>query len=153
MLEASRSNLPRIAFATALLVLAGCSGIASATGNSSGTVLLKGWSFAGCAQSASPLPGWTNCTGTVTLDITKTVSSGYVSVYFNYPDASSFYHGQASVANGAPGMVTINVTNDYISACVTSYPTTVDVYDGPESASTSPQLASIQTTVKVTCTG
>ena len=142
-----------IAAAALLLALTGCSA-ASAVANSNttgGTVLLKGLSLTACTQSAAPLPGWKNCTGTVSLDITKTVSSGYVSVYFNYPDANSFYHGQVAVAQGAPGSVTVSVVNDYVAQCVASFPTTVDVYDGPESAQSAPSLASIKTTLNVHC--
>jgi len=89
--------------------------------------------------------------GTVSLSITKTISSGFVSVNFNYPDGGAFYHGQLQVGSGIPGIVTVNVVNNYISHCVTSFATTVDVHNGPESAATAPLLISQPITLNVTC--
>ncbi|HEY5220406.1 MAG TPA: hypothetical protein VIJ16_11390 [Gemmatimonadaceae bacterium] len=145
----ARRTVP-IAFVVSLFALIGCSGIA-APGDTGGTVVLNGLTLSGCGPSASPLPGWTNCTGTVTLNITKTVSSGYVSVYFNYPDDGSFYHGQYQVSSGKPGSIVVPMINNYVSACVTTLATTIDVYDGPESSQTAPLLASIATTIHATC--
>ena len=132
-----------------LVVLAGCSGITSP--GSKGTVTLQSLSLTGCAGSASPLPGWVNCSASVTLNVTKTVSSGYVSVYFNYPDAGSFYHGQVQVSAGAPGTIVVPMINEYVGSCATSLQTSVGVYDGPESNSSAPQMATIPTSITATC--
>lgn len=131
-----------------LIGLVGCSGITSPGAN--GTVSLQSLKLSGCASSASPLPGWVNCSGSVTLNITKTVTSGYVSVYFNYPDAGSFYHGQIQVS-GQPGTIVVAMINDYVASCATSLQTSVGVYDGPESNSSAPLLANIPTTITATC--
>jgi hypothetical protein len=114
-------------------------------------VYVTGYSFQSCAGSASPLPGWRGCQGTVTLTINKALSSGYVSVFFNYPDAGSFYHGQLQVGSGVPGRVVVNVVNDYVSQCLTSYPSRFDVYDGPQSLQGAPLLLSLPQTLSVTC--
>lgn len=113
-----------------------------------GTVVVNGATWS-CTTSANPLPGWRNCTGTVRLTITKRVPSGIVSAFYNFPDAGSFFHGQLSVGSGIPGTVTVNVTNEYVSRCVTPYSTTITVYDGPQSAQTAPVLA----TTNLTLTG
>jgi hypothetical protein len=134
-----------------LVALSGCSGAGSLTGASAGAVTLQSVSITGCPQSEAPLPGWVNCTATVSLNVTKTVSSGYVSVYFNYPDAGSFDHGQVQVSSSKSGNIVVPMVNDYVSVCVTSYATTVDVYDGPLSATMAPQLASFPMTLTVKC--
>lgn len=103
-----------------------------------------------CSTSASPLPGWRNCTGTVALTITKTISSGIVSVFFNYGSSGSFYHGQVAVTPGVTSY-TVNVVNEYVSTCLTSYTTSVDVYDGAQSASNPPLLVSTPVTLTGTC--
>lgn len=135
----------------ALLALVGCSGVTSPGGDSGGTVTLQALSLTACARAATPLPGWLNCTGSVTLNVSKTVSSGYVTAIFNYPDGGSFYHGSAQVGAGKPGSVVINVVNQYVAQCATTYATTVDVYDGPDGAQSAPLLASIPTTIHATC--
>ena len=53
-----------------------------------GGVYVNGYAFQSCASSASPLPGWRSCQGTVRLIINRALSSGYVSVFFNYPTSS-----------------------------------------------------------------
>jgi hypothetical protein len=133
-----------------LLVVISCSsdGITS----SGGSVAVKSWTIGGGCVSASPLPGWRDCAGTVTLNIPKTIPSGVVSVYFNYPDDGAFFHGQLQVGSGVPGTVTVNLVNDYISSCVTSFATTIDVYDGPETSQTASLLVSYPLTLNVTCT-
>jgi hypothetical protein len=87
----------------------------------------------------------------VTLIINRALTSGYVSVFFNYPDSGAFYHGQLYVGSGVPGTVTVHVVNDYISHCVTSYATSFEVYDGPSSAQTAPLLLTLPQTLKFTC--
>ncbi len=134
-----------------LLVLGGCSSLKSLTDATSGTVMLQAVSITGCPQSAAPLPGWVNCTGTVSLDVTKTVASGYVSVYFNYPNTDAFYEGQLQVSSSTPGNIVVPVLNPYVSVCVTSYSTTIDVYDGPTSDQNATLLASFPMTLNVTC--
>lgn len=133
------------------LALAGCSALKALTDATSGTVTLQAVSITGCPTSAAPLPGWVNCTGTVSLDVTKAVTSGYVSVYFNYPNTSAFYEGELPVASGTPGDIVVPVLNAYVSACVTSYATTIDVYDGPTSDANATLLASFPTTLNVSC--
>ena len=116
-----------------------------------GGVYVNGYAFQSCASSASPLPGWRSCQGTVRLIINRALSSGYVSVFFNYPDSGAFYHGHLYVGSGVPGTVTVNVVNDYISHCVTTYPTSIEVYDGPQSAQSAPLLLSLSQTLNFTC--
>jgi hypothetical protein len=114
----------------AVLPLAGCP-----TDSSSGTgVAYFGYNHASCAASASPLPGYRTCSVTAAITFTKGTPSGTVSVYFNYPDGGSFYHGQASVPTGFKGSVDVVLTNTYVSSCP-NIRTTVDIYDGPQSAS------------------
>lgn len=100
-----------------------------------GTVSATGWTLSTCAKSASPLPGWLDCPGTVTVFVPKPVKSGVVSVYFNYPDSGTFYHGQQTVGAGAPGTVVVSVINQYVPQCVT-YNTRIDIYDGPQTGPT-----------------
>lgn len=140
----------RVLLSMFLLVAIGCSsdGITSPSGG----VTVNAWAIGGGCVSASPLSGWRNCAGTVTLSITKKIPSGVVSVYFNYPDDGSFFHGQLQVGSGIPGTVTVNLVNDYISQCVTSFATTIDVYDGPQTSQTAPLLVSDPLTLNVTCT-
>jgi len=98
---------------------------------------------AGSCVSASPLPGWRNCRGTVTATINTTNQSGYVSVFFNYPNSGAFYHGDVRVAAGsAPGQVGINIVNDYVSNFVFPYDTTVTFYDAPQGAGSGPVIGS-----------
>lgn len=81
----------------------------------------------------------------------RTIPSGVVSVLFNYPDSGAFYHGELAVGSGVPGIVTVNVVNDYIPRCVTSFATQVNVYDGPRSSPSSPLLVSRPITLNFTC--
>ena len=104
-----------------------------------------------CSQTTPGLPGWINCTGCVSLTVNKNVSSGYVSVYFDFPDAGSFFHGQLQMPNGKPGAIVVPVTNEYVSMCVTSVQTSIGVYDGPESNPSPPLLANLPTTIHSTC--
>ncbi|MDO8793301.1 MAG: BACON domain-containing carbohydrate-binding protein, partial [Vicinamibacterales bacterium] len=115
---------------------------------------LGAWTFrgTGCDRSADPLPGWTNCRGTITVTITQVNQSGYVSVFMAYPDSGSFYHGQVAVTAGrAPGTVSISVVNNYVPRCVSSYATTISVYDGTQSASAPPLIGRSSGTLTFTC--
>lgn len=95
-----------------------------------GTIALEKVTWS-CTISASPLPGWRGCTGTVVVNISRPVPSGFVSAFFNYPTAGAFFRGELSVGTSStPRSVTINVTNDYVSHCVASFPSSVDLYDG-----------------------
>lgn len=141
--------LKRVCVSVFMLVAIGCS--SDSLTSPAGSVRVTKWALTGCPTSASPLPGWVNCTGTVTLSITQTIPSGVVSVYFNYPDNGAFYHGQLQVGSGVPGTVTVNVVNDYESHCVTSLATTFDVYDGAQNAQSAPLLVSQPMTLNVTC--
>jgi hypothetical protein len=140
----------RVLLSTFLLAAVGCSSDGITT--PAGGVTVAHWTIGGGCVPADPLPGWRNCAGTVTLSITKKIPSGVVSVFFNYPDDGSFFHGQLDVGSGIPGTVTVNLVNDYISGCVTSFATTIDVYDGPQTSQTAPLLVSDPLTLNVTCT-
>jgi len=112
------------------------------------TVGQVSWS---CKISAAPLPGWRNCTGTVELTISKVITSGFVSVFFNYPDDGAFFHGELAVTSGGPAQkVTVNVVNEFVSKCVT-FATTIDVFDGRQNAGQAPLLVSVPITFTPTC--
>jgi hypothetical protein len=84
-----------------------------------------------CASSASPLPGWKNCSGTAILTISRSIQSGYVSVLFNYPSNGAFYRGELAVTSAGPVQtVTVPIVNDYVPYCIATYQTVVNVYDG-----------------------
>ena len=143
--------------AVVIFILAGTACTPSSPTDSDSTpavpaVTINSYSLNACTSSASPLPGWRNCQGTVTLTVNKAVTSGYVSVFFSYPDSGTFYHGDLQVGSGVPGRVVINVVNNYVSHCVTSYATTFEVYDGPQSAGSAPLLLSHPQTLSITCT-
>jgi hypothetical protein len=140
----------RVLLSMFLLAAVGCSSDGITT--PAGSVSVTHWTIGGGCVSADPLPGWRNCAGTVTLSITKKIPSGVVSVYFNYPDDGAFFHGQLDVGSGIPGTVTVNLVNNYISSCVTTFATTIDVYDGPQTSQTAPLLVSSPQTLNVTCT-
>jgi len=130
-----------------VLAVSACSSPTQASDSSpTGTVTVGAVTWS-CTISASPLPGWRNCTGTVALTITKTISSGYVSVFYDYPTSGAFFHGELQVGSGTPGAVIVNVVNEYVSQCANPYTTTVDVYDGRQSAQTAPVLASVPVTL------
>jgi len=131
----------------AALTIAGCAGVdASSSFNVSSTHV----QLTGCPSSASPLPGWVNCTGVITLSITGAPSSGYVSTYMDYGSSGTFYHGQAAVLSGATS-VSVNVVADYVPQCLTSVSTSVDVYNGPQTNQNAPLVASIPITLTGTC--
>jgi len=129
------------------LTLAGCAG-ADATGPASVSVSVSRVQLTGCPKSASPLPGWVNCTGTVSLTVSKPPSTGYISVYFDYGSTGTFYHGQAAIASGTQAY-TVNVVADYVPQCYTSVATSVDVYDG--TTSTAPLIVSVPMTLTGSC--
>jgi hypothetical protein len=56
------------------------------------------------------------------------------------------------VGSGIPGTITVSVINNYVSKCVTSYATTIDVYDAPQNAGSGPRLVSKPITLALTCT-
>lgn len=106
----------------------------------------------GCSISADPLPGWRNCTATVSLTISSVITSGYVSVFFNYPTSGAFFHGELAVASsGVLQTVTVNLVNEYVSHCVPSYQTSINVYDGRQNAAQAPLLVSEPMTITSTC--
>jgi len=121
------------------LSLTGCSGITGTDG--AGEASYFGYRAASCAASASPLPGFRTCSVIAAITITKALPSGTVSVYFNYPDGGSFYHGEVSGLAGFTGTKEVTLTNSYVSSCP-SLRTTVDVYDGPQSSQNSKMLKS-----------
>ncbi len=105
-----------------------------------------------CSISATPLPGWRNCTATVILNISRPIQSGFVSVFFNYPSSGAFFHGELAVTSGGTlRTVTVNLVNEYVSQCVASYATRVDVYDGRQNATQAPLLVSTPVTLTSVC--
>jgi hypothetical protein len=149
------SGTPSIAgtstFAVCATDLAGQSVCNTVTMTVVGTVTVNRISWS-CSISATPLPGWKNCTGTVTLTISKIIPSGYVSAYFDYGSTGSFFHGELAVTSGGPAQtVTVNLIDEYVSACETSYLSTVTVYDGHQSALRPPLLAVAPVQLTSTC--
>jgi hypothetical protein len=102
---------------------------------------------------ASGLPGFRNCTGTVSATVTKIVTSGYVSIFFAYtPGGGSFYHGEVRVTPGAaPGDIVIPVRMEYAPACVSPPTLTMTLRDGPQSANTAPVLATLVVGFRSAC--
>lgn len=100
-----------------------------------GSVALVGGFQSQCDRSADPLPGWLNCRGTIRLNVTATIRSGYVSAFMAFPDSGSFFHGETRVTAGtSPGTIDVAVVNNYVPRCPTiPYDTTINVYDGPQS--------------------
>ena len=138
-------------FSVCAIDLAGKSACSTVVMTIVGTVAVGKISWA-CTISASPLPGWRNCTATVALTISKTIQSGYVAVFFNYPSSGAFFHGDLAVNSGGPTQsVTVNLINEYVSQCVTSYATKVDVYDGRQNAAQPPLIVSVPVTLVSTC--
>lgn len=138
----------RVCAVFAVAALSACAG-ADATGPKVSVSGVK-VQLTGCPQSASPLPGWRNCTGTVTLTATGTPPSGYFSVYMDYGSSGTFYHGSIAGGTGTQSYV-INIVADYVPQCLTSVPTSVDVYDGPPSDSNAPLITSIKLTLTGSC--
>jgi len=138
-------------FSVCAVDVAGQSACSTVTMTVLGTVTVGQVGYS-CTISASPLPGWKNCTGTVGLTISKTIQSGYVSVFFNYPTSGAFFHGELAVNSGGPAQtITINVVNQYVSHCVPTYLTSVDVYDGRQNAGQAPLLVSQPVTLSSNC--
>lgn len=142
----SRSIRTALALSAAI-ALVGCAGADASPSLSVSSTHVQ---LTGCPKSAAPLPGWVNCTGVITLSITGTPSSGYLSTYMDYGSSGTFYHGQAAVLEGTTS-VTVNVVADYVSQCYTSVSTSVDVYDGPQTNQNAPLVASIPITLNGTC--
>lgn len=140
-------------FSVCAVDLAGLSACRTVTMTVVGTVRVDKIAWA-CSISASPLPGWRNCTATASLNISRTIQSGYVSVFFNYPSSGAFFHGELAVnsSGGTAQTVTVNLVNDYVSQCVASYATRVDVYDGRQNAPQAPLIVSVPVTLTSTCT-
>ena len=109
-----------------------------------------GYRAARCASSASPLPGYRTCSVVVAVTIHSKVSSGTISVFFNYPDQGSFYHGELSGLTGFTGTKEITLTNGYVSSCP-KIQTSVEIYDGPQSAQVAPLLLSLPAQVGPLC--
>lgn len=93
------------------------------------TVLNVAWGPCTTPAKAG-LPGWIDCAGTVNLKLSRPVSSGFVTVTFDYPDGGSFFHGGLEV-DANTGTFPVPVINTYISHCVTPFAATVVVRDGP----------------------
>jgi|GEM_PF-6669908 len=133
--------------------LAGNSACRPVTVEVAGVVVVQNVSWS-CTISASPLPGWRNCAGTVTLSISRRITTSFVSVYFDFPTNGAFFHGELSVIHDGRSLakvVTVNLVNEYVSRCVASYPTTVNVYDGRQSAPSAPLLVSTPLTLSSNC--
>jgi hypothetical protein len=132
------------------LGLAACPIVPTEAGVAGGKVTYFGYRAATCAASATPLPGFRTCSVIVAVQITKPVSSGTVSVIFNYPDGGSFYHGQLSGLAGVTGTREITLTNSYVSSCP-QIQSTVDIYDGPQSSQNAPLLQSVSAKIGPMC--
>jgi hypothetical protein len=148
-MPATRNAVRFLKFAAGLAAFAFVAGCPDSTA-SKGVTTLSSFSFGVCDRSASPLPGWTGCHASVKLNVGQKSSAGAISVYVNYPDGGSFYHGALNLV-GLPspaGAVTVQLTNDYVSHCVTSFSTTADVYDGTSSNAT--RMQSIPFTITAT---
>jgi hypothetical protein len=149
--RSGRHHMLRFLAAAAVLApLAGCSVFSAPNANN--TVVITGLYFVACASSASPQPGWNDCPATIYLYVSKTVTTGYVSVSFQYPESGSCFHGEKQVLAGAgAGDIVVGLKNPYVSKCVASYPTTVNVYDGHDGDASARQLASLKFTVLRSC--
>ncbi len=101
----------------------------------------------GCVP-ATPLPGWRFCQGAVPLTISSPPSSRYVSVFFAYPDSTSFFHGETLVVAGRTGY-TVNVVNAYFARCVPSVSTTIILRNGRDGVGNTPVLARIPVTLSL----
>jgi hypothetical protein len=151
ILSGTPTNSGTSTFSVCAVDLAGKSACSTVSMTVVGTVAVGKISWA-CTISATPLPGWRNCTATVGLTISKPIQSGYVSVFFNYPSNGAFFHGELAVNSGGPAQsVTVNLVNEYVSQCVTTYSTTVDVYDGRQTAGQAPLIVSVPVTLTSTC--
>ena len=127
----------------------GQSGTGAVTVVQTVTVDRIAWS---CTISASPLPGWKDCAGTVTLTISRTIQSGYVSVFLDYPTTSSFFHGELAINSGGPAQtVMVPIINEYVAQCVMTYLTQVNVHDGRQSDTQAPLLLSLPVTLTSVC--
>ncbi|HEV2249281.1 MAG TPA: hypothetical protein VGT60_02105, partial [Candidatus Limnocylindria bacterium] len=93
------------------------------------------------------IKGWINCPGTVYLQINRPLPSGDLRVGFDWPSLGSFFYGTAHVGS-TTGPVDVHVVNTFINACVTTYLSTVQVYDGAVSG---PLVARQQLTLTTTC--
>jgi hypothetical protein len=99
------------------------------------------------------LPGASGCKGTVTLALTKTVTSGYVLVNAAYPGSDASYHGAVNVVAGQK-TATVRVAVDYIHYCVNAPTFHVSVYDRTINDPTKSLLARGDWTFKtVNCNG
>ena len=132
------------------LALAGCGSLtATALDNTVGVTQLN---VGGCAGPApAPKPGSINCTGSVVLFVSMTVNSGWVSVRMAYPDSSSIYTGEVQVNSTHPRDMIVNIANPYQPACVTSYDTKINVYDGRLSDANARLLKSVSAKVRAFC--
>jgi hypothetical protein len=130
--------------------LAACPIVPTEADVAGGKVTYFGYRAATCAASATPLPGFRTCSVIVAVQIAKPVSTGTVSVIFNYPDGGSFYRGQLSGLAGVTGTREITLNNAYVSSCP-QIQSTVDIYDGPLSAQNAPLLQSISAKIGPMC--
>ena len=116
-----------------------CPGITDPGGVAGGKVEYVGYRAVSCAASASPLPGFRTCSLIVAVTITQALSSGTVSVYFNYPNEGSFYQGELTGLSGFTGTKEVTLKNGYVSSCP-KVQTLVDIYDGPRTSQTGTRL-------------
>jgi hypothetical protein len=106
-----------------------------------------------CSRSPGGITGIT-CTGSVGLNVTKVVTSGFVSVFWSYTsDGGSFFRGQTTVPAGSrPGTISVPVTNSFSSTCVSgAYQRVISVSDGPTSNSTAPVLGRVTVNLNGNC--
>ena len=95
-------------------------------------VTITGFHLSGWSSCDNPtkgyLPGASGCKGTVTLALTKTVSSGYILVDVPYGTGGDSWHGAINVKPGQT-TATVPVTLDYSSVCYLAPTLRVNVYD------------------------
>jgi hypothetical protein len=128
------SGTPSIAgtstFSVCAVDLAGQSACGTVTMTIEGTVTVGQFSYS-CSLSASPLPGWKACPGTVALTISKPIQSGYVAVIIYYPSLGAWFRGELAINSaGLAQTVTVSLVNDYVPYCLATYESSVNVYDG-----------------------
>jgi len=91
-----------------------------------------------------------NCSGQMTLTITKTVSTKILTVSMGY-GSGNFFHGGANLTSTVPGPITFTMTMQApADSCLTSFATTISVYDGPPNGP-STLLATIPQSYTATC--
>jgi hypothetical protein len=73
-------------------------------------------------------------------------------VFLDYPTASSLFHGELAVSSGGTAQtVVVPIINEYVSQCVMTYLTQVNVHDGHQTDTQAPLLLSLPVTLTSVC--